>query len=166
MKFVLDFRASNRGGAIQATGDGFLTSKSDKFIGNVAVTGQGGGKATLEALDRGNLFLVPLDDRRQWYRYHHLFADVLRARLLDEEPERIDELHRRASAWFETAGDADRAVRHAVAAEDFLRAERLVVEHTPSLYTNGNYATVHRWIESLPREQVAASVARAPRSPP
>ena len=54
-----------------------------------AVTGQDGGKATLEALERGNLFLVPLDDRRRWYRYHHLFADVLRARLLDEQPDDV-----------------------------------------------------------------------------
>ena len=69
-----------------------------------AVTGQIDGKATLEALDRANLFLVPLDDRRQWYRYHHLFADLLRARLLDERPDQIAELHRRASAWFERDG--------------------------------------------------------------
>ena len=60
------------------------------------VTGQSGGKATLEALDRGNLFLVPLDDRRQWYRYHHLFADVLRVRLLDQQPGQLPDLHRRA----------------------------------------------------------------------
>jgi LuxR family maltose regulon positive regulatory protein len=70
-----------------------------------AVTGQSGGKATLEALDRGNLFLVPLDDRRQWYRYHHLFADVLRARLLDEQPSQLPDLHRRASAWHERNGE-------------------------------------------------------------
>ena len=66
-----------------------------------AVTGQDGGKATLEALDRRNLFLIPLDDRRRWYRYHHLFADVLRARLLDERPELVPELHRRAAEWYE-----------------------------------------------------------------
>ena len=70
-----------------------------------AVTGQGGGKAMLEALDRGNLFLVPLDDRRRWYRYHHLFADVLQARLLDEQPGQVPELHRRASAWYEQNGE-------------------------------------------------------------
>ena len=72
-----------------------------------AVTGQGGGKAMLEALDRGNLFLVPLDDRRRWYRYHHLFADVLQARLLDEQPGQVPDLHRRAS-------DMVRAERRAV----------------------------------------------------
>ena len=60
-----------------------------------------GSRATLEQLERANLFLVPLDDRRTWYRYHHLFADVLRARLLDEDPERVPELHRRASDWYD-----------------------------------------------------------------
>ena len=70
-----------------------------------AVTGQGGGKAMLAALERGNLFLVPLDDRRRWYRYHHLFADVLQARLLDEQPGQLPDLHRRASAWYQQNGE-------------------------------------------------------------
>ena len=85
------------------------TSILDRLSGPLcdAVTGQDGGKAMLEALDRGNLFLVPLDDRRRWYRYHHLFADVLRARLLDEQPDHVPELHRRAS-------DVVRAERRAV----------------------------------------------------
>ncbi|MDQ1668245.1 MAG: hypothetical protein QOE40_306, partial [Actinomycetota bacterium] len=87
-----------------------------------AVTGQGGGKVMLEALDRGNLFLVPLDDRRRWYRYHHLFADVLRARLLDEQPDQVPDLHRRASAWSEQHGEQSVAIEHALAAEDFERA--------------------------------------------
>ena len=80
-----------------------------------AVTGQDGGRAMLEALDRGNLFLVPLDDRRRWYRYHHLFADVLQARLLDEQPDRVRELHRRASDWYEQNGDRAEAIDHALA---------------------------------------------------
>src|SRR2546429_2676370 len=66
-----------------------------------AITGRDDGKATLEALERANLFVVPLDDRRRWYRYHHLFADVLRARMLDEQPERVPQLHRRAGGWYE-----------------------------------------------------------------
>src|SRR3954452_12782312 len=66
-----------------------------------AVTGQDDGKFVLEALDRANLFLVPLDDRRQWYRYHHLFADVLQTHLLDERPDRVRALHLRASDWYE-----------------------------------------------------------------
>jgi LuxR family transcriptional regulator, maltose regulon positive regulatory protein len=91
-----------------------------------AVTGQGGGKGMLEALDRGSLFLVSLDDRRRWYRYHHLFADVLQARLLDEQPGQVPDLHRRASAWHEQNGEQPLAVRHALAAGDFGRAADLV----------------------------------------
>ena len=81
------------------------TSILSRFTGSLcdAVTGSSGGKATLETLDRANLFLVPLDDRRLWYRYHHLFGDLLRARLLDEQPGQVDELHRRASDWYEAA---------------------------------------------------------------
>ncbi|MDD7939608.1 hypothetical protein PHK61_14385 [Actinomycetospora lutea] len=70
-----------------------------------AVTGRERGRATLAALERANLFLVPLDDRRQWYRYHHLFADVLRTHLVDERADAVPELHRRASRWFADHGD-------------------------------------------------------------
>ena len=98
-----------------------------------AVTGQGGGKAMLEALDRGNLFLVPLDDRRRWYRYHHLFADVLQARLLDEQPDQVPDLHRRASAWYEQNGERSVAIGHALAAEDFERAADLVELAIPAM---------------------------------
>jgi ATP/maltotriose-dependent transcriptional regulator MalT len=69
----------------------------------------------LEALDRGNLFLVPLDDRRRWYRYHHLFADVLQARLLDEQHGQVPDLHRRASAWYQQNGELMAALLRALA---------------------------------------------------
>ena len=100
------------------------TSILDRMTGPLcdAVTGQAGGKAMLEVLDRGNLFLVPLDDRRKWYRYHHLFADVLRSRLLDEQPDRVQELHGRASDWYAQNGEPAEAIRHALAGEDFQRA--------------------------------------------
>ena len=90
------------------------TSILDRLSGPLcdAVTGRDGGRATLEALDRGNLFLVPLDDRRQWYRYHHLFADVLRARLLDEQP--------------------DARPRAAPAGERLVRAERRAARGDPA----------------------------------
>ena len=83
------------------------TSILDRLSGPLcdAVTGRDGGKAKLVALERGNLFLVPLDDRRQWYRYHHLFADVLHAHLLDEQPDEVPDLHRRASGWYEQNGE-------------------------------------------------------------
>ena len=92
-----------------------------------AVTGQDGGKATLEALDRGNLFLVPLDDRRRWYRYHHLFADVLRAHLLDEQPDARPGACTggRATGTSRTAS-ASEAIRHALAGRRLARAADLV----------------------------------------
>ena len=104
------------------------TSVLDRMTGSLcdALTGQDGGRAMLEALDRDNLFLVPLDDRRQWYRYHHLFADVLQARLLDEQPDRVGDLHRLASSWFQEHGDPAEAIRHAVAGGDFGSAAALM----------------------------------------
>ncbi len=119
-----------------------------------AVTGQNGGKATLEALDRGNLFLVPLDDRRRWYRYHHLFADMLRARLPDEQPDRVHELHRRASDWCERNGDRSEAIRHALAAEEFGRAADLVELALPALRKSRQDTTQRLWLEALPDEVV------------
>ena len=119
-----------------------------------AVTGQGGGKAMLEALDRGNLFLVPLDDRRRWYRYHHLFADVLQARLLDERPGQVPDLHRRASAWYEQNGEPPVAIGHALAAEDFGRAADLVERAIPAMRITRQEATVHGWLKALPDEVV------------
>ncbi|MEO7261819.1 MAG: hypothetical protein ABI047_11265 [Jatrophihabitantaceae bacterium] len=119
-----------------------------------AVTGQHGGKATLEALDRANLFLVPLDDRRQWYRYHHLFADVLRARLLDSQPDRVRKLHQRASEWHEHNGERSEAVRHAMAGEDFARTADLVELELPALRQGQQDATLRRWLEALPDELI------------
>ena len=119
-----------------------------------AVTGQDGGKAMLEALDRGNLFLVQLDDRRQWYRYQHLFGDVLRARLHDEQPDRVHELHARASDWWERNGDRSEAIRHALAGEDFERAADLVELAIPATRRSRQEATLRRWIEELPGELI------------
>ena len=119
-----------------------------------AVTGQGDGKAMLEALDRGNLFLVPLDDRRRWYRYHHLFADVLQARLLDEQPGQAPALHRRASAWYEQNGEPSEAIRHALVAEDFRRAADLVELAIPAMRRTRQEATVRGWLEVLPDDVV------------
>jgi LuxR family maltose regulon positive regulatory protein len=119
-----------------------------------AVTGQGGGKGMLEALDRGNLFLVSLDDRRRWYRYHHLFADVLQARLLDEQPGQVPDLHRRASEWYEQNGEQSEAVRHALAARDFERAADLVELAIPAMRRTRQEAKLRGWLEALPDEVV------------
>ena len=134
------------------------TSILDRLSGPLcdAVTGQPGGRARLEALDRANLFLVALDDRRQWYRYHHLFADVLRARLLDEHPEQVPDLHRRASAWHEESGDTTVAIEHALAAGDSDRAAGLVEGVIPALTKQRREGQLRRWMEALPEEAFAS----------
>ncbi|MEP7192821.1 MAG: LuxR C-terminal-related transcriptional regulator [Actinomycetota bacterium] len=119
-----------------------------------AVTGQAGGKAMLEALDRGNLFLVQLDDRRRWYRYQHLFGDVLRAHLEDEQPDRVRELHLWASDWYERNGERPEAIRHALAAEDFARAADLVELAIPAMGRSRQEVTLRRWLDALPPEVV------------
>lgn len=115
-----------------------------------AVTGGRGGAATLQMLDRANLFVVPLDDQRRWYRYHHLFGDVLRARLLDERPDEVHELHRRASAWYEANGDGQEAVSHAVAGADFESAARLIELAAPMMRQSRQESTLRQWLEALP----------------
>ena len=134
------------------------TSILDRLSGPLcdAVTGQGGGKGMLEALDRGNLFLVSLDDRRRWYRYHHLFADVLQARLLDEQPGQVPGLHRRASEWYEQNGELSEAVRHALAARDFERAADLVELAILAMRQTRQEAKLRGWLEVLPSEVVRA----------
>ena len=119
-----------------------------------AVTGEPGGKATLEALDRANLFLVPLDDSRDWYRYHHLFADMLQAHLTDERPDEVTELHRRASHWHDHNGQPAPAVRHALAAGDIERAADLVELAIPALRRNRQEATIRGWLDVIPYEIV------------
>ena len=119
-----------------------------------AVTGQDGGRSRLEALDRANLFLVPLDNRRGWYRYHHLFADVLRSRLLDEQPDRVRELHARASDWFEQHGERSEAIGQALAAGDVERAADLVELAIPAMRRSRQEATLRGWLEALPPELV------------
>ncbi len=119
-----------------------------------AVTEQDGGKAMLEALDRANLFLVPLDDRRQWYRYHHLFADVLRAHLANEQPDAVAELHTRASRWYERHALQHEAIGHALAAGDLRRAADLVELESPTLARAKQDVTLRGWLDALPDEQL------------
>ena len=130
------------------------TSILDRISGALcdAVTGHDGGKGMLESLDRDNLFLVALDDRRQWYRYHHLFADVLRARLTEESPKLVDLLHRRASDWFAENDERSEAIRHAIAGHHFARAAELVELMVPSMLRDRQEAELRDWIELLPEE--------------
>jgi LuxR family maltose regulon positive regulatory protein len=119
-----------------------------------AVTGRSGGKSALEALERGNLFLVPLDDRRQWYRYHHLFADVLRAHLLEDHGDELPELHRRASAWFEQNAEPSEAIRHALAGNDHDRAADLMELAFRHMLRDRREVEVRSWVRMMPAEVV------------
>ena len=118
---------------------------------------QSDGHTVLQQLAKSNLFIVPLDDERRWYRYHHLFADLLRYRLQLEQASTIPELHRRASKWHEEHGFIDRAIRHAIAAEDLEQAARLVDEHSHPANQRGEVSTVRGWFELLPDEMVRSN---------
>ena len=121
-----------------------------------ALTGRTDGQATLEALERANLFLIPLDDERRWYRYHHLFAEVLRVRLQQNDTTGLPLLHQRAAAWCEARGLTDEALRHALAAGDAERAARLVEQHVEEMLSRGQGETVRRWLAALPPAAVRA----------
>jgi LuxR family maltose regulon positive regulatory protein len=133
------------------------TSILDRLSGPLCDTLTGGkdGRGMLEALERGNLFVFPLDDERQWYRYHHLFADVLQARLMQEQPGHAPPLHQRASGWYERNGSPTDAIRHALAAEDFERAAGLV-ELAVLEMLGSSQETLYRWLMALPNEVVRA----------
>ena len=128
------------------------TSVLDRLSGPLcdAVTGQERSKDRLVELERGNLFLVPLDDRRRWYRYHQLFADVLQAHLLDEQPGDVPDLHRRASEWYEQNGEPNEAVRHALASKDFARAADLVEFAIPAMRRRRQETALRGWLQALP----------------
>ncbi len=128
------------------------TSILDRLNGPLcdAVTCQGGSKARLEALQRGNFFVVPLDDKRHWYRYHHLFGEVLHLHLMAEQPDQVSVLHRRASEWYEQNGSPADAIRHALAGEDFERAAGLVERIVRAMSRNRQDAILLGWLKALP----------------
>jgi LuxR family maltose regulon positive regulatory protein len=143
------------------------TSILDRLGGAVcdAVLDASGSAGRLEQLERSNLFVIALDDRRRWYRYHHLFAQLLRHELLRSSPQLVPELHRRASAWHRAQGAVDEAVRHAIAAGDHDEAVELVAAEWWPVVQRGEYRTVERWLAALPEELVRGdarlAVARA-----
>jgi LuxR family transcriptional regulator, maltose regulon positive regulatory protein len=121
-----------------------------------AVTGQAGSQAMLETLDQANLFLIGLDQEHHWYRYHHLFADVLRNRLRLTHPAVLPELHQRASHWYEQHSMLAEAVQHALAAPDVARAVRLIEQDGWSLVRQGNIQTLLSWLTNVPDAVVRA----------
>ncbi|HRQ42660.1 MAG TPA: LuxR C-terminal-related transcriptional regulator [Chloroflexota bacterium] len=135
------------------------TSILDRLCGSLcdAVTGDVSGQTILEELEHANLFITPLDDAGVWYRYHHLFVDVLQKRLsLTAPKEGVDvaELHGRATTWFEQQGLIDEAIRHALAAPDVERAAILVEQYSMAMLQESKIFLIRLWLEQLPREMI------------
>jgi ATP/maltotriose-dependent transcriptional regulator MalT len=124
-----------------------------------AVADATGSARKLETLARSNLFVVPLDDRRDWHRYHHLFRACLNAELRLESAELIPELHRRASRWFQSNGEVTEAINHAIAGQDFPAASELLAAHWNEVVSTGGLRTVEMWLMALP-ERIVLDDAR------
>jgi LuxR family maltose regulon positive regulatory protein len=168
--FVRDFGGSNRhvvdyltdvvvSGLDDPTRDFVLaTSILERMCGPLcdAVAGRTGSDGLLVDLEHANLFLVPLDGRREWYRYHRLFADLLQDELRRRQPERLPGLHRRASEWLAASGDPGAAFTHAIAAGELEAATRLVAENYLLTLEWGGVETVAGWLEAFPRSVVVS----------
>ncbi|HEY6056566.1 MAG TPA: hypothetical protein VIV06_00965, partial [Candidatus Limnocylindrales bacterium] len=159
-RFVLDYVVEEVLAGLRPDTQDFLlqTSILERLGGPLcdAVTCQPGGQARLEELDRANLLIIPLDDERRWYRYHALFAEVLRARLLASHPDEVARLHARASAWHEAQGNDDAAIGHALCSGDMERTSRLVAEASMACLHAGELSTLRRWLDGLPTDVVRA----------
>jgi len=157
-RFVLDYLADEVLDRQPTPMRAFLleTSVLERLSGDLcdAVTGRDDSQEMLTGIERAGLFLVPLDETRGWWRYHHLFSDLLRARLQAERPDRVQGLHRAAAAWYEGHDLADDAVRHALAAGDAAWAARLVERHVEALLGRSEGVTLRRWLSALPPEAV------------
>jgi LuxR family maltose regulon positive regulatory protein len=137
------------------------TSILDRMCGDlcdVVRSGQAGGgdsQTILAQLERSNLFVTSLDDERRWYRYHHLFADLLKSTLAQRHSaEQIRELHRRASRWHQSEGSLEEAMTHAMAGKDYERAASMIDENIVSMLSQSEGLTLLGWIEKLPQEIV------------
>ncbi len=122
------------------------------------------GQAMLESLEEMNLFTIPLDDERHWYRYHHLFADVLRKRLEHQSHQLLPELHRRASHWYETNGFISESIHQAIAAGDNDQAAKLIEDNGCLLLISGEVATLLKWADAIDFQVGKPSLAGHPKS--
>ena len=160
-RFVVDYLAEEVLGRQPEALRTFLleTSVLDRMCGPLcdAVISGDNAQEILEHLEHANLFVIPLDDERHWYRYHHLFVDVLRQRLHQTQAHLAPELHRRASAWFEQQGLETEAIQHALAAADWERATRLLVHFAPPVAFGGQFDTMLAWLDALPNALVRSN---------
>jgi LuxR family maltose regulon positive regulatory protein len=122
-----------------------------------AVTRQENSRQVLDTLEKANMFVIPLDDRRRWYRYHHLFADLLVQRLRTQQGDLVPELHRRASRWFAQNGFKNEALDHAFFARDYVRAVQLIEDIAEIDWDRARESRLLRWLKKLPDEQIDAN---------
>jgi len=157
-RLVLDFLIEEVLGQQPESIQNFLlqTAVLDRMTGSLcdAITGQENGQKTLEMLDRTNLFIVPLDEERCWYRYHHLFADLLQQRLRQIQPENLPVLHIRAGEWFRKQGLNREAIKHSLDGRDYQNAAELIKTIAIDIIQQGAHSTVVGWINALPEEFV------------
>ena len=134
------------------------TSILERVNGELAalLTGDSGGERALQDLEAANAFVVALDTGRSWFRYHHLFADLLQLELRRTEPDQVAVLHRAAARWFAAHGYPVEAVRHAQAAQDWDLAARLLADNWPGLYLDGQAATAYELLAGFPARTRAA----------
>jgi LuxR family maltose regulon positive regulatory protein len=158
-RFVLDYLVEEVLEGLPADTRTFLvrTSVLEQLAGPLcdALTGRDDGNAVLESLERLNLFVLPLDDGRRWWRYHHLFRDALRARLLAEDPGRVPHLHRTAAGWYAAHARHEEAIEHAIAGEDLDLAADLVEAALPDAQRRRQHRQLRRWCAALPADVVA-----------
>jgi len=128
------------------------TSILDRLNGSLcdALTGQDNGQQVLETLDRANLFIVPLDNERHWYRYHHLFAELLKQRLNTTHPNSIKELHSKAVVWYDTNGELSNAIQHAFAGDDIETAALLIEKGAFKALERSDLKFILNWVDRLP----------------
>ncbi len=155
-EFVLSTSILDRMTASLCDAVRFGVAETPSIRSDAATTDGSNSQTLLIQLDRDNLFLIPLDDERRWYRYHHLFADLLRSRLAQTQPDRAPILHRRASEWYEEQELIVEAVQHAFAGGDLDRVARLVEGNALAMMGHGELTTVTRWLDALPAEMIRA----------
>jgi LuxR family maltose regulon positive regulatory protein len=154
--YITDEVLRRQPGEVQA----FLlqTSILDRFCAPLcdAIMGEPGSDGMIRVLESANLFIVPLDAEGRWYRYHYLFAEFLRAQLVQTRPQQASDLHRRASAWFEERKLTSEAIKHALAAEDFEWAAGLIDRAAEVMVQRGELVTITAWLDALPEQMVRA----------
>jgi LuxR family maltose regulon positive regulatory protein len=164
-RFIVDFLAEEVLSRQPAQIRQFLarTAVLDRFCASLcdAVTGSPNAAEIIDVLEKENLFLVPLDHQRRWYRYHHLFAQVLRSQLAGTEPGIVPTLHRRASAWHRQAGSAEEAIDHALAAGDVAAAVDVIAAHWAVYLSIGRISTVRGWLRSLGDDHIGTDPVAA-----